>query len=322
VGLRLHRWAGLLAGLFLSLLGLSGSLLVFRDAIEKRRSGVRAHWDEALPRAGAQRVFEEARQRHPRGRVLIVNLREPLEVVIWEDGASRLLAYDPVSAKEIGPLRRMGSWLTPVARMHGSFLLGARGRHGVGAAALALGLVSVSGLVLFWRRRASWHARAGLAVCLPLLLMAVSGAMLIWAKPAFVPPPRAGAGAGEWRPVEEWTRAAERALPGSRASYVSFPFAAGAAATVRVRLPGDLREQGAHDIHVDPVSGAVLRVDRLEAGPWSRRIYMNLAALHFGEWGGTAGRWIWVALGLSPGFLWISGWLLWRSRGRTRGRKR
>jgi uncharacterized iron-regulated membrane protein len=183
---------------------------------------------------------------------------------------------------------------------------------------MVLAILSLSGLVLFARRRQSWHARFGIWCCAPLLLISISGSMMIWWRPAYLPPPRVEASGGDgWSTADQWVKAAAAALPGSQPSYINFPFDRFAPVTIRVRLRGDLREQGAHDVHLDPATSRVLRVDRLEEGPWSRRLYMNLAAVHFGEFGGWPVRWLWVALGLTPASLWLSGFLLWSNRRRT-----
>lgn len=314
---RIHQWAGAAAGLLFALLGITGSLLVFRDEVERRQSGVRLEWEAGLPRAPLQQALQEAKRRHPGARVLIVNRKEPVEVVLWENNRSLLLAFDPITGDELGPLRRPDSWLGPVSRLHFSLAMTRGGREVLGATAALMVAMSLSGAWLFWRRRASLHARLGVVLAAPLLLFGVSGFMFVFARPAGPTPPVYQPSAREWKTLDEITARAEKALPGGRTSYLSFPFARGSALSVRVRLPGDLRANGAHDVHLNPETGEVLRVDRLQLGPWQRWLYMQLAALHFGEFGGVAVKCVWVVLGLGPAALWISGLAHWWSRRRA-----
>lgn len=299
----LHRVAGRWTGLLLALLGLSGSVLVFRDELERlARPGVAGSIE---PRGRAERPLEEiaggALSAYPGASLLAYQIpaREgaPHEVLV-RDGSQRVLlvAADPYEARALGLLRgERRIWLAPVARAH----------FHLAAAVLAVPLAGLllSGLVLR-RRRRDTHTWLGRAVSLPLLMWALTGVLFHAARPAGNPAPRAGTGARA--SLDELAAAARRALPAGRLSYLQMPAAAGSAVTARVRLPGEWRQTGENDIHLDPATAAVLRVDLGRDAGW-RGWYLRLAALHFGEFGGNASKWAWALLGLAPLALWLTG---------------
>ncbi len=311
---RTHRWLGLLAGIPLLVVGLTGSLLVFRDALEKQRAGLPDRWPPEVPRAAYQRIVDTARAAHPDARPVILNLREPVELVLWENGRTRLLGYDPVTARELGSLRVPGSWLDPIARLHGSLALRYAGRQAVGVLGLLMAVLACTGLVLWPRRHTSLHSRLGLAAALPLLLFGISGAALIFWRPPGPSPPTLAAPAAETISVDIILERALAALPGGTVIYVTFPFTPSDPFTVRMRRPGDWRDRGSHEVHLHPANGALLRLDRFEDASFSRRIYMLLAAWHFAELGGPIQAAVAFAAGWAPAVLYFTALVLARKR--------
>lgn len=311
----IHKWAGLVAGLFLALEGLTGAFLIFRDPIERAVRPVASHVDPAgrapLPVGLVVAAVERA---YPGGQVTFVafppRANPPLEMVVKvADGPSLLVAADPFTGRPMGLLRGdQRSWLAPLARWHFNLFLPPGARWAVGALGLALLLIALSGIVLFLRFDGCLHARLGGLAALPLAAYALSAVLIVWFRPVALPPP-SGPPAARMLPVERYLTAARAAEPDASVSYISL---ARAGVNVRMRVPGDPRRTGNTDVWLDAGSAHVLRVDPLRSAPLATQIYQWLAAFHFGEMGGAAGQLLGVILGLMPMLLAWTGYRVWR----------
>jgi uncharacterized iron-regulated membrane protein len=165
---QVHMWVGLVLGLLLVALGLSGSVLVYDDVI--------AEFLVPPPHATAQgaplpldRVIAAARAATTaRGPAAVTPAREagaPAMVRIGAagrgGGARRTPAtqiyVDPVSGAVLGS---GAAGLPPVLafshQLHGNFLMGQSGRRFVGWLGLAMLALGVSGLVLWWPKKGQW----------------------------------------------------------------------------------------------------------------------------------------------------------------------
>src|SRR5207249_4225604 len=67
-------------------------------------------------------------------------------------------------------------------------------------------------------------------------------------------------------------------------------------------------------LYIDRFSADVLRVDRFDRLPAGARLVQSMAPLHYGSFGGHGTRVLWIFMGLVPGVLSISGFLMWWSR--------
>lgn len=151
-----HRWLGLVAGSLAVVLGLTGALLAIDPVHQAWQAPVAA---SGLPAATlADRVqrampgVEEIR-RVPSGAIVVHGFDGEQARAFYVDPADgRLLAaYQP---------SQLPRW---VKNLHRSLLLGDAGRWGAAGIGLAMGLISISGLVLLLRRMGGWRALAGSA---------------------------------------------------------------------------------------------------------------------------------------------------------------
>jgi sulfite reductase (NADPH) flavoprotein alpha-component len=149
-----HRWLGLVAGCLAVVLGLTGSLLAIDPVLQA--------WQAPGPGAAASAAdLAEQVQRAMPGVEEIRRLPSGAIVAFGFDGEQPQAFYvDPrdgrmLAAYQPSPLPR---W---VKKLHRSLLLGNGGRWGAAGAALAMALISVSGLVLLLRRMGGWRQLAG-----------------------------------------------------------------------------------------------------------------------------------------------------------------
>jgi uncharacterized iron-regulated membrane protein len=183
---QVHMWVGLILGLLLAVLGLSGSILVYDNAV----------LDWMAPRATAagaprplERIAEVARDTAGRGQMQITLPRAPGEAISVRvtqpragegarqgrgEGAGPRRAegqraaapqrqqatqvfIDPVSGAVLGTQKAgLPPALMFVHQLHGNFLMGREGRQFVGWLGVAMLALGVTGLVLWWPKRGQW----------------------------------------------------------------------------------------------------------------------------------------------------------------------
>ena len=149
-----HRWLGLSAGTLALVLGLSGALLAI-DPVQQAWQAPAAAPD--LPVA----TLAERVQRAMPGVEEIRRLPSGGLVAYGFDGGRAHASYvDPDNGRALDDYRAsmLPRW---VKNLHRSLLLGDAGRWGAAGIALALALISASGLVLLLRRMGGWRRLGG-----------------------------------------------------------------------------------------------------------------------------------------------------------------
>ncbi len=210
---QVHMWVGLILGLLLAVLGLSGSILVYDNAVLDMLSPV----PQAVAKGEAMsldKIAEAARAAVGRGQVQIalprasgeafsVRVTQPRAPEGQQAGPPRPQAatqvfIDPVSGTVLGT-RRAGlpPALAFVHQLHGNFLMGREGRQFVGWLGVAMLLLGVTGLVLWWPKRGQWkyaflvrrtaqglrfhrelHAATGIWIFVVFMIVSFSGVVI------------------------------------------------------------------------------------------------------------------------------------------------
>ena len=138
---------------------------------------------------------------------------------------------DPVSGEVLGTRKALlPPILTFAHQLHGNFLMGRDGRSWVvGPLGVAMLILGVTGLVLWWPRRGQWkyaffvrrtatglrfhrelHAATGIWIFLVFMAVSFSGVVIAWPQTFGMPP---GNGRGAMPSVEPHGRQAARARP-------------------------------------------------------------------------------------------------------------
>jgi uncharacterized iron-regulated membrane protein len=360
VGLRLRRLfvtlhlvVGMSTGLLLSVLGLSGSLLVFRheiDALLEPRllvalscGGVPAPVESVVAAVTAYRPG--ATLQH-----LFLAPGPSATHEAWLSGTNARLYLDPCTARVLGERDADQSAMGWLFALHTKFLSGEQGESLVGWCGIALLFLGASGLVLWWpanlrqlreRMQVKWHASGkrvnydlhrtgGFYAAGLLALIAVTGTTLVfkdWSTAvaarltgravatSLKPKVTLAPGVNKsLRPLSELLRQSEQALPGGVVRRVSFPMKPDAPLLIRKRLPGEQHTNGVNYIYLDPYTGRVLRVDRAAMGDAGQRFLNARYPLHIGLWGGLVTRVLHALAGLMPMALFVTGLVMWWNR--------
>lgn len=157
----LHRWVGLILGIWIALLGISGSLLVYREPMENWQARALRVVEPTGDRLPVQALREHAEAARPDRR--IVRLRIPqddataAEFIMIVPGARDLYSarqvsvyVDPWSGRVLGERDHFRGWLWQVQDFHYALFSGTTGLAVNGIAAAALLGLGLSGFYVWW----------------------------------------------------------------------------------------------------------------------------------------------------------------------------
>lgn len=338
----LHRYLGLTCALGVLLLGLSGSLLVFKKELSTA-SGERPTAVSG-PFVGYQALYQAAAERHPGGSI---NLRfgeqpgEPVQARIRSAGEERLLWLNPVTAAVESDQAHDEGFFNWLRELHETLLLDESGETLVGIIGIALLLMAISGLIYWWPKdwKRAWRVRTdkgarilvadlhrvtGAALSVVLLISALTGVLLVFSKPingwinalygtksaksAKVEP-------SEVRlPLDLLVANGNAALPGGRLVDIRVDAKADKPVLLRKRLPGEIQPNGRSMVEVDPYRGTVLKVRPVEQAEPGIRLTTWVFAFHIGSVGGLLHRVLMLVAGLVLALLGVSGVYQWGAR--------
>lgn len=157
----LHRYLGLAAGIVLVISGLTGSALVFRSEIDTALNPDLLTVTPGETRAPLQPMLERVARTHPADPPARIRMPRQADgsYEFWMGTAPAAYVYaDPYSGAVLGaraPAEFLTGWLF---LLHSHMLTGEFGHNLAGTAALVLIALSLSGIVIWWPRRAPWMA--------------------------------------------------------------------------------------------------------------------------------------------------------------------
>jgi uncharacterized iron-regulated membrane protein len=310
---QIHLWTGIALGLYVVIISVSGSAIVFRNELYKSLwpgpkivpiSGPRLSRDalkkavhDAWPQYSITYIWESKRK------------DEATEVWIERDGEKKPKTVgrlvDPFTGRDLGASRPVSigvlAWLS---NLHTDLLAGRTGRKVNGVLAILVVILSVTGLTIWWpgtgrlRRsltidfKANWkrlnwdlHSVVGFWMFALVFMWGVTGVYLVFPMPFQVV-------VNHFSPLQ---------LYGLQSS-VETPTANPSDATARI-IPV-----------ADETSPPVRRRRKPPRGSNGDVFLRWFYYLHFGNFGGWQAKALWVLLGLAPPFLFVTGALMWWNR--------
>lgn len=339
----LHLWVGLTVGTVFSLVGLSGSVLVFHEDL--------LQWQQ--PQLAGHEVVVDGevlggilRHWQPQG-LRSIHLPQADGLPVWqgyfEDGHRAYFAPDDGALLLTRTVD--DDWLLWLHEFHVDLLAGETGHEILGIVGwIALGLL-LTGLYLWWpklgrmlvhlrmyngppvRRWLSWHRSSGVLTLPLVLLLTLTGVGMIYHAgarslltgmfggedpPAALPRPIAVEQAPDWPAV---LARATAALPaGARLTRVAPPANGSDVIGFRARAAGEWHPNGRSLVSVDRAGSTVLLRHDATSQALGARMTEAIYPLHIGSVGGSAYKWATAAGGLLPAFGLVTGFLFWRRR--------
>jgi uncharacterized iron-regulated membrane protein len=209
---QVHLWVGIIITLYMVMIGVTGSLLVFRTEIAALTGS--KPWQQmrtSAPPADIVKVVENLQAAYPRARIVSVDApgeSDATFVALLAGPGGRIkVGCAPADGRVLGEFPTGRNWLDVVLELHETLLVhpGSRGRmwNGVGAAFLLL--LNVTGMVIWWPGIRNWtralkvdlarnwrrinfdlHVAVGFWTILIASFWAVSGIYFGWPRETFL----------------------------------------------------------------------------------------------------------------------------------------
>lgn len=245
--------------------------------------------------------------------------------------------------------RHEGGWHW-LRELHYNLLGGRTGRKINGVFGALLFALCVTGLIVWWPgpklwrkriaiqtatnwKRFNWdlHNATGFWIALPLAFFAFTGFQFAFPKtvetavrwmtraPEPAKKPKWSLEAAAPTSLKAIKQAAEQAIPGGRVAQLKFPKKPGEPVEARVKTPFDGHWHGNSKVWLDPASANVLMAEDFRQLAFGNQVLATIGHLHMGHftypggWG-AALRFLWIPMGLMPGLLFITGFLMWWNR--------
>lgn len=339
-----HHWCGLIAGIFLLVISLTGSILVFHHDIDHAFYAKLSTLKQPANAVHIDRSFEQVRQAHPNSEIRVPELaatpKEALKYEVREGKTRKWYFMHPETGQQLGVVDRADQRLVHVLlELHYTFLSGTIGKILVLLCGLALLTLTISGFVLYrksivkvlaFRQKLSFKNRRSLYSSLHRvvgvwslvfnLLICVTGT---WISFGIVQHALSETGAMVTTPqaavsVDEVLAEVKRNHPDFNIHFLRFPKGEAGKLSVLGRMNTDPAFYSVYysGLQADLQTGELGELSMLREQPFWTRMTTLLTPLHFGDYGGLGIKLLYSFFGLMPGLLSVSGFVIWMSRGK------
>jgi uncharacterized iron-regulated membrane protein len=349
---QLHLWTGLLVGVYVFVVCVTGAALVFR--IDFQRA---LHPDLFTPGIGvpadAATILESVRDAFPKDRVSGIDapttVRPTYLAYVVRGGTFLTLLVDPVGARVLGELPEK-SLVRTVQDLHFNLLAGRTGRIVNGAGAVLLLALCVSGLVIWWPGSPSWrrgftvdfrrswkrinwelHSATGIWTVAMIAMWAITGIYFVFpsqfraAVNAISPlavastPQSDVAASNTASPPPTWralVAIAQERIPDQHVARVVTPYDDKAPFLVMFSPSAPYSAGGAAltSVYLDQYTGRLLEHEANAGRSAGDLIMAWVAPLHVGNFGGNGVRGVWLIIGLAPPLMFVTGFMMWWTR--------
>jgi uncharacterized iron-regulated membrane protein len=303
---QIHLWSGIILGIYVFLVSVSGSAIVFRndfyDLLAARTkvvvSGKPLTADQL--RQAAQRTYPGYTVRTIRKGLFPDEAADILLVKGWIH-KDRL--FDPYAGRDIGPsieiYFKMLHW---AGDLHGNLMFGAAGLLANGVGGFLLAMMALTGMVVWWpgianwrrsmslRRNVGWrrftwdlHSAIGFWTSALILMWGLTGAYFPYPDPF-------------------------RAVIG-RFTPINPPLTEQTPAPPRLAPPAVAGGPRPEFIYTEPVRRGPRRPRTT-----GQKILQGFSYAHYGNFGGWPVKVLWVILGFAPPALFVTGLMMWWNR--------
>jgi uncharacterized iron-regulated membrane protein len=348
---QIHLWTGVVIGLYVIAISLSGSILVFQREFENDAPRLNPHAVTSLPNYDA--IVAAAVHAHPNDPLESIDLRSrerrivPVELkspagtrIVYVDATTFQIVHDGVLQQE----HRVTQFLMS---LHNELLGGRNGATVNGVCGILLFTTSFTGLILWWPGKNNWkralkvkwnarwvrlnwdlHSVFGFWALLFVAMWGITGAYFIWpqqvrsAVSMFAPMSHFRERPSTWnlgdpiQPVSTFIASAQQRYPQSQLAYVYLDvYRPGGA--VKVFLSHDPAQSLAMNedvVSFQPATMEVLSDVSTAKLTFPERLSLAVYSIHFGDFAGRFGKILWCLIGLIPAALSLTGYLMWWNR--------
>lgn len=350
---QIHLWIGVVIGLYVIAICVTGSVLVFEQNLLNDRPALAEVPGHAAP-DWAQMV-SVAEAANPGSTLTFIDMRSAnrrvVPVGLNQDGKTVIAYVDSytgtVARQEI--LEDTHWFVEGALALHTQLTLGARGAVANGIGGALLFIMAAIGIVLWWPGIRSWkralkinwrarwagisfdvHRTFGFWCCVLIAMWGITGVYFIFPGTVHsaigvfssmgslqqAPSDWDPAGPAKALPASEFIARAQRLYPADKLAYVFMDTdrRGGAVQVYMSPDPAVPMEQLEDEMVFNPGSGAVLMNTSSARWTAGERFSLAVYSLHFGDFGGWPLQILWALLGLVPVVLVITAYTMWWNR--------
>jgi len=345
---KLHRYLGLVTGLIIVIVGLTGSLLVFRHEINHFL--LQSQFGQIVPQPqqiSILSVIDTVKAAYPEPKFTLsffelpTQANAPIRVELGsKNQPTTEVIVNPYTGKILGDRIPQYTIMDIAYNLHNNLLAGEIGTTLVGIAAFFLFVLSITGIVLWsgWRKLLTGfkiktnasikrlnfdiHKVVGIIAAIFLAINGFTGFCwnfysytqpIIYAA-TFTPTPPEPAS----KPVQgkstialaKMLKNADEALPGAKTTYISFPSSPESVFMVGKQFPEE-KEVWRSRVYLDRYTGEVLQLRNSRSLSLGDEVVDSFNWWHFGTFGGLPTRILYFFVGLTPLILFITGLVMW-----------
>jgi uncharacterized iron-regulated membrane protein len=357
-----HVYLGIIAGLIVAIVGITGSILVFEDEIDRALNPSLFHVAESGRRLTPDQLVPLLLQQAPA--IHMDYIYEPEDhpsdpFMIYDYSSEQQYFVNPYTGRLIGQRSYESGFIHEVTEIHRTLLVPVAGRYIVGLSSLILLILTISGLRLwipakwsqlksmltvnfkasFKRQNYDWHNVTGFYSAPVVSLLSLTGFCITFSiiviPLLFLLSGRSPQGAAQvLGATSTYTKGAQQ-LPLSKVLAISreiFPDSKIAGIALPADSTGNFRmdlaskglpRSGKREMLIlDQYSGKVLLNSRTDFPPVANAYLSWLVPLHLGTFGGLPTRILALIAGLIPAVLFVTGFIIWYPRWKKQRNKR
>jgi uncharacterized iron-regulated membrane protein len=351
---RLHSWVGLYAGIVIAFLSLTGALAVFIPEVDRIQSQNYSIDPELPHAADWENVYHNLVDKYQdftfQGIEIPSSPDRPYNFLFFhnsKDGFKAQLAFvNPINGEIMGEIERNNTISNFLRQIHVRLYDGWYGRQIVGLAGIALIISTITGLMIygtfmkkqiFARIRsgrgmriaaADWHKLVGISALFFNLIIAITGAwlglqpkLMDWMNIEVpneysierkISAPEVDA----FHPVDldKAMVKAQESISGFTPTRIQLSDNGSSTVTVLGDVAQGIYEQAANKVIMDKATLEPIFVYDVRKQDFGDKLYYIQEGLHFGQFGGMVLKILYAVLGLTTGFLSITGFLVYLKR--------
>lgn len=357
-----HLYLGIIAGFIVSVVGVTGSILVFRDEIDRALNPALFRVMEQKIKLPLEEVAMRVRAQHPQLHFdYIMNETDAPNHAyrLYDFKKEEEFFVNPYTAEISGKRIYESTFIHIVTDIHRTLLVPVAGRYIVGISSLILVILTITGLRLwipqkwkqlrsvltvkwragFKRQNYDWHNVIGFYSSPVVALLSLTGFCITFSLLVipflFVLSGRSPQGVAQLLGAKSAyttdakpltltavVEIAHQSMPDSRVAGIAFP----ADSTGNFRLDmigGNVPRSGKREmLLIDQYTGKVLLNSRRDFPPVGNAYLSWLTPIHYGSFGGRPTQVLALLGGLVPLLLFITGFIIWWPRYRRQRKKK
>lgn len=339
----LHRISGLIGGLFILILTLTGAILVVDSQVDALLSPVQQAVEPIGPRQSYNQLIATVYRQYPGARLRNLRLSdssqaEPVRVDLMADGVRKRVDLNPYTGAIAGTQNADDAFVRRVRELHENLLLEPVGSYIMGLAGLCLlasvltgtwyyrrSLFSVFNVGVRWKKPrrimyADLHKWLGVSALLFMLLMSATGIFFHWEQleRAFggdnrPERPKATTALATTFPVDAAVDKVKATIRGFEPRIVQFPDPGDTVLTLRGNMPNSIRLLGRYNVwaSVNTRTGQIVNSFNARDAGLEYKAEHIFEELHFGRYGGWVSQVIYIFLALATAVVTVTGLALW-----------